>query len=131
LVATNRDLRAMVRRDERGEGDQRFRADLYYRLNVFPITIPPLRDRREDIPSLARFFAQKYAQRLKKQIESIPSRALEALTSYSWPGNVRELEHFIERAVVLTQGSELEVSMSELKPSAAPVQHTSMAFLED
>jgi len=124
IAATNSDLEQLV-------ADKKYRSDLYYRLNVFPITIPPLRDRREDIPSLAKFFAQKYAQRLKRRIESIPSRALEALTSYSWPGNVRELEHFIERAVVLTQGSELEVSMSELIPAAAPVQHTSMAFLED
>ncbi|MEW6209609.1 MAG: sigma 54-interacting transcriptional regulator [Acidobacteriota bacterium] len=113
IAATNSDLEQMV-------ADKKYRSDLYYRLNVFPITIPPLRERREDIPSLVRFFTQKYARRLKKQITSIPSQTMSALTGYVWPGNVRELEHFIERAVILTQGSELEVSLSELKSSAPP-----------
>jgi formate hydrogenlyase transcriptional activator len=112
IAATNTDLEQMVT-------DKKYRSDLYYRLNVFPITIPPLRERREDIPSLARFFTQKYAQRLKKRIESISSTAMSALTDYPWPGNVRELEHFIERAVVLSQGADLEVSLSELKPAAS------------
>src|SRR6185295_1605249 len=111
IAATNSDLEQMV-------AEKKYRSDLYYRLNVFPVTIPPLRERREDIPPLARFFTQKYAQRLKKRIESISSEALAALTEYPWPGNVRELEHFIARAVVLTQGPDLEVSLSELKTVA-------------
>ena len=111
IAATNSDLEQMV-------ADKKYRSDLYYRLNVFPITIPPLRERAEDIPALARFFTQKYARRLKRRIEAIPAEAMAALIGYHWPGNVRELEHFIERAVILTQGSDLEVSISELKPPA-------------
>ncbi|HET8674832.1 MAG TPA: sigma 54-interacting transcriptional regulator [Blastocatellia bacterium] len=122
IAATNTDLEQMV-------ADKKYRSDLYYRLNVFPITIPPLRERREDIPPLARFFTQKYARRLKKEIEAIPAEAMAALTGYGWPGNVRELEHFIERAVILTQGSDLDVSISELKPSA-PTGPASISTLE-
>jgi len=122
IAATNSDLEQMV-------AEKKYRSDLYYRLNVFPVTIPPLRERREDIPPLARFFTQKYAQRLKKRIESISSEALAALTEYPWPGNVRELEHFIERAVVLTQGPDLEVSLSELK-TVAPAAHENLPTLE-
>src|ERR1044072_8704828 len=114
IAATNSDLDQMV-------ADKKYRSDLYYRLNVFPIRAPPLRERAEDIPTLARFFAQKYARRLKKRIEAISAEAMAALTGYHWPGNVRELEHFIERAVILTQGPDLEVSISELKPSAQTV----------
>jgi formate hydrogenlyase transcriptional activator len=110
--------------------DKKYRSDLYYRLNVFPITIPPLRERPEDIPALTRFFTQKYARRLKKRIEAIPAEVMTALTNYRWPGNVRELEHFIERAVVLTQGSDLEVSLSELK-SSAPAVPVNISTLED
>jgi formate hydrogenlyase transcriptional activator len=123
IAATNNDLEQMVT-------DKKYRSDLYYRLNVFPVTIPPLRERREDIPALARFFAQKYARRLKKRIESISTEAMAALSGYHWPGNVRELEHFIERAVVLTQGPELEVSVSELKPPASAAS-ANIATLED
>lgn len=123
IAATNADLEQMV-------ADKKYRSDLYYRLNVFPITIPPLRERPEDIPALTRFFTQKYARRLKKRIEAIPSEVMTALTSYRWPGNVRELEHFIERAVVLTQGHELEVSLSELK-SSAPAVPVNISSLED
>ena len=122
VAATNRDLEQMV-------AEKKYRSDLYYRLNVFPITIPPLRERREDIPTLARFFTQKYARRLKKGIEAIPAEAMAALTGYSWPGNVRELEHFIERAVILTQGSDLEVTIAELKPSA-PTGPANISTLE-
>jgi formate hydrogenlyase transcriptional activator len=122
IAATNTDLEQMV-------ADKKYRSDLYYRLNVFPITIPPLRERREDIPPLARFFTQKYARRLKKGIEAIPAEAMAALTGYGWPGNVRELEHFIERAVILTQGSDLDVSISELKPSA-PTGPATISTLE-
>src|SRR5262245_14532359 len=123
IAATNADLEQMV-------ADKKYRGDLYYRLNVFPITIPPLRERPEDIPALTRFFTQKYARRLKKRIEAIPAEVMTALTNYRWPGNVRELEHFIERAVVLTQGSELEVSLSELK-SSAPAIPVNISTLED
>jgi formate hydrogenlyase transcriptional activator len=113
IAATNSDLEQMV-------AEKKYRSDLYYRLNVFPITIPPLRERTEDIPALARYFAQKYARRLKKRIETISAEAMAALKGYHWPGNVRELEHFIERAVILTQGSDLEISLAGLKPSAPP-----------
>ncbi|HEX2489463.1 MAG TPA: sigma 54-interacting transcriptional regulator, partial [Blastocatellia bacterium] len=123
IAATNADLEQLV-------ADKKYRSDLYYRLNVFPITIPPLRERPEDIPALTRFFTQKYARRLKKRIEAIPAEVMTALTNYRWPGNVRELEHFIERAVVLTQGSDLEVSLSELK-SSAPAVPVNISTLED
>jgi formate hydrogenlyase transcriptional activator len=103
IAATNANLEQLV-------ADRKFRSDLYYRLNVFPITVPPLRDRREDIPVLARWFTQKFATRLRKRIESIPARTLAALAEYSWPGNVRELENLIERAVILSSGPELELS---------------------
>src|SRR5579875_771912 len=102
IAATNRDLEAMVE-----EG--RFRSDLYYRLNVFPIVLPPLRERVGDIPLLTRHFLAKYSRQMGKKIESIPAETLQALARYPWPGNVRELEHFIERAVVLTSGSILRV----------------------
>jgi formate hydrogenlyase transcriptional activator len=113
VAATNRDLEKMVANHE-------FRSDLYYRLNVFPIRIPPLRERPEDIPLLVRYFAQKYAQRMEKQIESIPAAAIKKMTRWHWPGNIRELENFIERAVILTRGTALEVPLSEIKTGAAP-----------
>lgn len=114
VVATNRDLKAMV-------DDNRFRADLYYRLHVFPLNVPALRERREDIPLLTRYFVQKYAGRMKRTIETIPSAAMDALTRYDWPGNIRELQNVIERSVILTNGSVLMVAMPELmrKASAA------------
>jgi formate hydrogenlyase transcriptional activator len=111
IAATNCDLEAMVT-------EKKFRNDLYYRLNVFPIAVPPLRDRHEDIPLLARWFAQKFATRIRKQIESIPAKTLTALSEYHWPGNVRELENVIERAVILSRGPELEVRLPEFKSSA-------------
>ncbi len=109
VAATNADLTQKV-------ADNQFRADLYYRLNVFPLTIPPLRERREDIPLLVRYFAQKYARRMKRPIETIPVGAMAALSEYHWPGNVREMENFIERAVILSRGSELQIPVAELKP---------------
>ena len=112
VAATNCDLAEMA-------AEKRYRSDLYYRLNVFPVHIPPLRERPEDIPLLVRFFAQQFARRMKKRIESIPVEAVHALSSYSWPGNVRELENFIERAVILSKGSELEIPLSEIKHSTA------------
>jgi formate hydrogenlyase transcriptional activator len=108
IAATNRDLSRMV-------ADKEFRSDLYYRLNVFPIVSPPLRDRRDDIPLLMRYFAQKYARRMNKQITTIPSEAIRALSDYVWPGNVRELENFIERAVILSQGAQLQLPVAELR----------------
>jgi formate hydrogenlyase transcriptional activator len=108
IAATNRELERMVE-----EG--RFRSDLYYRLKVFPIRVPALRERPEDIPILVRHFAQKFAQRMKKPIETIPSESMTTLQQYPWPGNIRELENFIERAVILSQTSDLEVPVSELK----------------
>jgi formate hydrogenlyase transcriptional activator len=107
VAATNRDLKQMV-----DEG--KFRGDLYYRLHVFPLMVPALRERRDDIPSLVRHFTQKYAQRLKRNITAIPSAALEALTAYDWPGNIRELQNVIERSVILTAGEELNVAIPEL-----------------
>ncbi len=114
VAATNADLAQKV-------SDNQFRRDLYYRLNVFPITIPSLRERPEDIPLLVRYFAQKYARRMKKPIDSIPARAMTALTEYRWPGNVRELENFIERAVILSRDAELEIPLAELKQTARPL----------
>jgi formate hydrogenlyase transcriptional activator len=110
---------------------KQFRGDLFYRLNVFPITIPPLRERREDIPLLVRSFAQRFAHRMKKRIERIPTEAMTALTQYHWPGNVRELENLIERAVILSPGPELEISITELKPATlAPAEMASALTLE-
>ena len=123
IAATNRDLGRMVE-------EQEFRSDLYYRLRVFPITVPPLRDRPEDIPLLVRHFAQKFAQRMKKRIETIPSEAMKALQAYHWPGNVRELENFIERAVILTHGQDLLVSLAELKRTPSHTTHSGTTTLE-
>jgi formate hydrogenlyase transcriptional activator len=106
VAATNRDLTQMVE-------DRLFRSDLYYRLNVFPIVVPPLRERAEDIPLLVRYFAQKHARRMDRRIETIPAEEMEALTHYQWPGNVRELENLIERAVILSRGPALHVPLPE------------------
>ena len=111
IAATNADLAQMV-------AEKKFRSDLYYRLNVFPITLPALRERAEDISLLVHFFAQRYAQQMKKPIKTIPADALTQLAAYSWPGNIRELQNLIERAVILTRGTALEVPLSELKKSA-------------
>jgi formate hydrogenlyase transcriptional activator len=110
VAATNRDLEKMIAARE-------FRSDLYYRLNVFPIRIPPLRERKEDIPLLVRFFVQKFGNRMKKHIETIPAAAMKTLTNWEWPGNVRELENIVERAVILTRGKSLEVSIPESRKS--------------
>lgn len=109
IVATNRDLAESVRKHE-------FRSDLYYRLNVFPVTVPPLRERREDIRPLVEHFVQKFAKRMNRKITSIPKKTIDELTRWDWPGNVRELENFVERSVVLTHGSVLVSPLSELKP---------------
>jgi formate hydrogenlyase transcriptional activator len=110
VAATNRDLAQMVASGE-------FREDLYYRLAVFPIQLPPLRERREDIPLLVEYFVARFARRMKKRIREIPTRALQAMTEWAWPGNIRELQNFIERAVILTTGECLEVPLEELQPS--------------
>jgi len=114
VAATNRDLKAMV---EEGK----FRADLYYRLHVFPLEVPPLRERREDIPLLSRYFVQKHAQRMSRNIDSIPTSVLDALTNYDWPGNVRELQNVIERSVILSRGPELHIAMPEVIDRRGPV----------
>ncbi|HEY6803086.1 MAG TPA: sigma 54-interacting transcriptional regulator [Pyrinomonadaceae bacterium] len=111
IAATNADLAEMV-------AEKKFRSDLYYRLNVFPIALPSLRERAEDISLLVHFFAQRFAQQMKKSIKSIPSETLARLTAYSWPGNIRELQNLIERAVILSRGTVLEVPLSELKKSS-------------
>jgi formate hydrogenlyase transcriptional activator len=108
VAATNRDLAQMVT-------DKEFRSDLFYRLNVFPILNPPLRERANDIPALVQYFTQKFAARMNKRITSIPTDTMAALSRYHWPGNIRELENFIERAVILTRGSSLTVPLAELK----------------
>jgi formate hydrogenlyase transcriptional activator len=112
LAATNRNLTQMM-------GDKLFRSDLYYRLKVFPITTSPLRDHPEDIPLLARHFAQKYAAQMGKRIETIPAKTMQALTSWSWPGNVRELENFIERSVILSPGLSLCAPLAEIRENPA------------
>ena len=108
VAATNRDLEKMV-------ADREFRNDLYYRLNVFPIRIPPLRDRREDIPLLVGYFVQKCAKQMQKRIEAVPVSVMKGLTAWDWPGNIRELENFVERAVILTRGKSLEAPLGELR----------------
>ena len=112
IAATNRDLTSLV-------SEQKFREDLYYRLNVFPVVVPPLRERREDIPMLVRHFAQEFARRMKKSIETIPSETMEALIRYDWPGNIRELQNLVERAVILSPGQTLEVPLAALNTRAS------------
>ena len=114
VAATNRDLAEMV-------AERTFRSDLYYRLRVFPLVVPPLRERQDDIPTLVRYFAQKYARRMDRTVETIPSETLDSLVRYSWPGNIRELENLIERAVIVSPGPVLRVPLSELKLPAEPV----------
>jgi transcriptional regulator with GAF, ATPase, and Fis domain len=110
VAATNRDLEKMV-------ADREFRNDLYYRLNVFPIRIPPLRDRREDIPLLVGYFVQKCAKQMQKRIEAVPASVMKGLSAWDWPGNIRELENFVERAVILTRGRSLDAPLGELRKS--------------
>jgi formate hydrogenlyase transcriptional activator len=117
IAATNRSLKQMV-----DEG--KFRSDLYYRLHVFPLTVPPLRERTEDIPLLVRYFTQKYAKRMNRLIEEIPSAAAEALVRYEWPGNIRELQNVIERSVILSSGRVLQIALPELAKSSAPFPRT-------
>jgi formate hydrogenlyase transcriptional activator len=114
VAATNRDLAEMVKQGE-------FRSDLYYRLNVFPIRIPPLRERCEDIPLLVQYFMQKYARRMGKHIETVPTATMQRLGDWPWPGNVRELQNMIERGVILSRGFVLEIPLKELEQASMPV----------
>jgi formate hydrogenlyase transcriptional activator len=115
VAATNRNLPQMM-------GDKLFRSDLYYRLKVFPITTPALRDHPEDIPILARHFVQKYAAKMNRKIDKIPSGTMSALVSWTWPGNVRELENFMERSVILSRGPGLRAPLNEIRPDAAVLE---------
>jgi formate hydrogenlyase transcriptional activator len=112
VAATNHDLAKRVTEGE-------FRSDLFYRLNVFPIHVPPLRERRGDIPLLVRHFVQKLSRRMDKNIETVPSSTMKALVEWHWPGNVRELENFIERSVILSSGSVLHAPLAELEPESS------------
>jgi formate hydrogenlyase transcriptional activator len=112
IAATNRDLKSMVE-------DQRFRSDMYYRLNVFPVRVPALRERREDIPLLVRHFVQEFSRRNNREINTIPSETMDALVRYHWPGNIRELQNVIERAVIISKGSMLNVQLAELQANVA------------
>ena len=113
VAATNCDLAAMV-------ADRRFRSDLYYRLNVFPVVLPPLRERSDDIPPLVRHFTQRFARGMGRRIETIPAKVMEALVQYPWPGNIRELQNVIERAVILSSGRALQVPLGDLQPVVVP-----------
>ena len=120
IAATHRDLRTMIQ-------EQKFREDLFYRFNVFPIEIPPLRERREDIPLLVSFFVSKFAARMRKQITSISKQGMDLLTNCPWKGNVRELANFIERAVIITRGEQLEVPVAALSTSSDTVVAVSLS----
>jgi formate hydrogenlyase transcriptional activator len=124
VAATNRDLEKMI-------ADKEFRSDLYYRLNVFPIRIPPLRERKEDIPLLVSYFVQKFAKQMQKRIEAISPPVMKGLTAWDWPGNIRELENFVERAVILTRGRSLEAPLVELRRSNTPEPAAARASSQD
>jgi len=124
VAATNQDLTRMVQ-------DRRFRADLYYRLNVFPITLPPLRERSEDIPLLVRHFVNKFAIRMRKEINHIPSEVLEILRLHDWPGNIRELQNFIERAMIMCSGPDFRLPPDELKHLVKDTSPTAIRTLAD
>ena len=124
IAATHRDLKQMVE-----EGT--FRSDLYYRLHVFPLTVPPLRDRCEDIPLIVRHFVDKYSQRMSRLIETISDRTMEVLTNYAWPGNVRELQNFIERSVILSPGTSLRAPLDELTQETVHAAQAPLSTLEE
>jgi formate hydrogenlyase transcriptional activator len=117
VAATNRNLEEMV-------AARSFRSDLFYRLRVFPLLMPPLRDRQEDIPALVRYFVEKYARRMNRGVETIPAETLDLLVRYAWPGNIRELENLIERAVIVSPGTVLRVPHSELKSPSESASET-------
>jgi formate hydrogenlyase transcriptional activator len=120
IAATNRDLEAMV-------AEQKFRSDLYYRLNVFPVRVPPLRERREDIPLLVRHFVQQFSRRMTRSVETIPSETMRALVRYDWPGNIRELQNVIERAVIVSTGPVLKVPLDDLRARVPSAEDTNGA----
>jgi len=124
VAATHRDLKQMVHNGQ-------FRNDLYYRLNIFPLTVPALRDRVEDIPILVRYYVEEYARRMNRKIKEVPAAAMEAFSRYCWPGNVRELQNFIERAVILSQGELLCAPLSELEQMPSPAQKSMLGTLKD
>jgi formate hydrogenlyase transcriptional activator len=124
IAATHRDLKQMVE-----EGT--FRSDLYYRLHVFPLAVPPLRDRPEDIPFIVRHFVGKYSQKMNRHIERISDGTMEVLTTYAWPGNVRELQNFIERSVILSPGTSLRAPLDELTQATAQASQTQLSTLEE
>jgi formate hydrogenlyase transcriptional activator len=122
VAATNGDLAKLV-------AEKAFRSDLYYRLNVFPIQIPALRERREDIPLLVRYFVQKFSRRLNKAVEYVPADVMDALTNYNWPGNVRELENLLERAVLLSRGKELRVPLAEIRTAIGATEAAGVSLV--
>jgi formate hydrogenlyase transcriptional activator len=124
IAATNRDLAAMVM-------EQKFRSDLFYRLNVFPVRVPPLRERREDIPILVSHFVSKFARHMNKRIESITSETMSALCNYHWPGNIRELQNVLERAVILSSGPVLKVALSDLSANRGLIKESDPAKPEN
>jgi len=124
IAATNRDLGAMVE-------DQKFRADLFYRLNVFPVLVPPLRERQDDIPLLVRHFVQQFARRMGKAVDTIPTETMQVLMRYRWPGNIRELQNLLERAVILSSGPILKVPLDDLHVASAPIGTRRIETLED
>ena len=124
VAATHRNLKRMV---EEGK----FRSDLFYRLHVFPLSVPPLRDRREDIPLIVRHFVDKYSRRMNRHIETISAQTMEVLTNYAWPGNVRELQNFIERAVILSPGTSLRAPLDELTQQTVHAAETHLSTLEE
>ncbi|MEO8029171.1 MAG: sigma 54-interacting transcriptional regulator, partial [Bryobacteraceae bacterium] len=123
VAATNRNLPQMV-------ADESFRSDLFYRLNVFPITIPPLRAHPEDIPALAQHFMRKYTREMNRQVETMPLKTMQALENWHWPGNVREMENFIERSVILSPGRELRAPLDELKVEPVDSPRGTLAEME-
>ncbi len=126
IAATNRDLQRMVE-------EKTFRADLYYRLSVFPINLPPLRERKDDIPPLVEYFVRRFSQQMGKSIDQVPDGVMEILTSHHWPGNIRELQNFIERSVIITQGRILSPRITELKllmQAAAPAPSQTLSHAE-
>jgi formate hydrogenlyase transcriptional activator len=123
VAATNRDLAKMVQ-------ERQFRADLFYRLHVFPISLPPLRERYDDIPHLVWHFVNKFADRMKKQIDVVPEQVMEHCKQYNWPGNIRELQNFIERAVILSSGHVLSAPLGDLKRSEGPTSASGMTLAD-
>jgi formate hydrogenlyase transcriptional activator len=121
IAATHRDLDGMIRNNQ-------FREDLFYRLNVFPIEIPPLRERRDDIPLLVHYFVLRHSRQMQKRVKSVPKQAMEVLVNADWPGNIRQLENFIERCVIFTQGEELNVPCAELKKVSGSVASAAPSF---